>query len=215
MSKASRTLLLGLSYPKFATAIEESEMPYNKLMNLRKFLIKTNEVESTPKLKKKIRFVERKLKSSLEVGVTMRRRIPETGTRVVSTHTYKDTPSNRKRERVGVSYEKVSYKDADYEEIQRKRFRKYKTKKVVAEGEDGASSKPKRRNLWIEAMKIAKANVDAPALSIVYKEVKDPSNPKQVIGHQVYCEAIKQLQILKSQAADAAATSAAATETAA
>jgi hypothetical protein len=182
---------------------------YNKLGSIRKFLIGANDENPTRVIQKKIRYVEKLMNNSLSAGVKMKRRVPNTGNRVAVDHVYKDTPTNRKHNRVGQTYQKFIYEGAEYEEIERKRFRKYKkTGDETAEGVKAEDAKPKRRNIWIEAMSIAKTKLNAPALSIVYKEVKDPKDENQVFGHRVYLEALKQMKILKGQMKTADATAA-------
>ena len=186
--------LLEMTLPKFKSTLEELELDYTKLSSLRNFFIKEYENEPRNRLKSKIRFVEKIMKAKIDNGLSRKRRKSGSGKKIVTEHVYKDNAVNRQHNRVGQTYHKVHYEDAEYEEVPYKRFKKYRP------SSDKASvDKPKRKSIWTEAVKLAKEKINAPKMTLVRKEVKDPNDPRQVEGHKLYLEALEQMKILKQQ----------------
>lgn len=130
-----------------------------------------------------IRILEKHLSTLAENDQTVlkgKRRKEGTGKRVEQKLVYKDTPENRKRNRVGQEYTRVIWEDAEYEEVGRK-IRRVKRSKVKRDGE----SKP-RKNVWIEALQQAKqeAGVGKGSFVVVKKESSDPEDMGVKIYHR-------------------------------
>lgn len=183
------------SFREFKASIENKPRTYNSLSGLRSYLMKRDEM--TPLLRKKIVFVQRKMTELVKEAGATQRRVPGTGERIEEQVEYKDTPENRKRGRVGQTYTRVTYKDAQFEEHKQRRPRRLKLKTIEPEVE--GFTKPVRRNFWIEAMEIAKSELGAQSFVVVRKEVTDPNNEEQVFGHKVYLRAAEILQKLREE----------------
>lgn len=138
----------------------------------------------------KCKIIYNHLKSlSKDEKLTLKRRKPDTGVRKEVEEVYKDTLENRKQGRVGQTYKRVIWENAEYEEVPRK-IRRQKREK----GE-------KRHNPWTDALAKAKEELDAPRYVTIRKEGDEDD-----IGHKVYKRAIEILQAHKEQkAAEAAA----------
>ena len=147
----------------------------------------------------RLRAINRRIQELLAEGsLKTRRRKPNTGARVERTFKYTDTTTNQKLGRVGKEYKRVVWEDAEYEEFDRK-IRKRRIKKPeLAEGEEAP---PKRLNLWIEAVRDAKLEFDAPKFLIVRREATDPNDAVQKIGVKVYKRAIEIMATLKAKKA--------------
>ena len=135
------------------------------------------------------------MKSKLaEEGISGKKRVPGTGTKVVTKHEYKDTPENRKAGRVGQTYERVTYKDAEYTDYVQKKMRRLKLKRkreeVDAEGNPVAPKK-KRTNFWIQSMQEAKTQLNAPKMLLPRKTITDESDESQKLAHEVYLLAVE------------------------
>lgn len=169
---------------------------FGKLNKLRFVLNSASYTEDEAMKRKKLNIVEKRMRAISETGAVVKRvRKAGTGTKVEEEHIYTDNKANRDAGRVGQTYKKVKYTDAEYEErpVKMRRIRR-----TSAGGED----KPKRTNMWIEAVQQAKAALGAPSFVIVRKEVSDPSDAQQVMGQKVYQKACEIMAAAKaSQAA--------------
>lgn len=167
---------------------------FSKLNKLR-FTVNGNPIDDAETRRKKVNIIEKRMRVlSAAENATKRVRKPGTGTKVEEEAVYADNKANREAGRVGQTYKKVSYTDAEYEERPLKMRR---IRRVKPEGEE----KPKRTNLWIEAIKQAKTELNAPKFVIIRSEVKDPNDEAQVLGNKVYQRA---REILVAQKAEAA-----------
>lgn len=180
---------------EFKASLDNKPRAYNSLASLRGYLMKQEEI--TPLLRKKILYTQRKMNEAVENANAGKRRVPGTGERIEEVVEYKDTPENRKRNRVGQTYTRVTYKDAEYEERTQRRPRRIRIKTTEPEVE--GFTKPVRRNFWIEAMEIAKSELGAQSFIVVRKEVTDPNDEDQVFGHKVYLRAAEILQKLREE----------------
>ena len=135
---------------------------------------------------KKARAVYAMLRARVDVGVPLKRRKPGTGSKRELQVEYKDTPANRKAGRVGTTYAKVVYEDAETEDVIRK-LRRHKR----------ASDPSKKRtgNAWIQAVASAKKEMNAPAFLIIRKQSDDPTD----IGVSVYKRAKEIMAEAKAQ----------------
>lgn len=199
-----REALLKASYPAFKKALEERGCGYNSLSTLRSFLMNQEKISNVTA--RKIRFVQNLMSACLEEGNTTRRRRPGTGQRVVVQVEYRDTPDNRRKGRVGKTYERVEYKDAEWIDHKQTTMRKMKVKSTEPEIEGFTA--PVRRNLWIEAVaeanEVVMAGLENPPKFVpVRKEVKDPSDEKQVLGHKLYLKACEIMERLRAEHAQA------------
>jgi hypothetical protein len=140
---------------------------------------------------KKARAVYAMLRARVDVGVPLKRRKAGTGSKRELQVEYKDTPANRKAGRVGTTYAKVVYEDAETEDVTRK-LRRHKR----------ASDPSKKRtgNAWIQAVASAKKEMNAPAFLIIRKQSDDPTD----IGVSVYKRAKEIMAEAKVQAPVAA-----------
>lgn len=137
---------------------------------------------------KKARIIYALMKERVEAGATVRRRKNGTGAKREITMVYKDTAANRKLNRVGVSYTKTIYENAEVEEVAR-RLRRQKR----------AADPTKKRtgNAWIRAVVAAKAELNAPPFLIIKKHAEDPLD----IGVRVYIRAREIMNANKATAA--------------
>jgi len=200
--------LIDCDYKVFKKTINEKERKYDALALLRGRLAK---LETSDGNTKKIRFLQHRMKKLIKSGVAMKKRIPGTGTRVVVKVPYKDTAGNQKAGRVGQTYDKVVWQDAEYDLEAKRKMRKFKFKRPAVYDAEG--NVVKKQNVWITAMQQAKQNLGAPSFVTPKKEVTDPSDEKQVMGHKVYVEAKRILgELQAARAADKAAADAAEAE---
>lgn len=192
-----RTQLHECDMKSFKKIIKANDSSYTAIASLRGYLAKKERTELTTR---KIRYLQNIMRSELkEGGITTKRRVPGTGEKVIVKVEYRDTPENRKMNRVGQTYDKVTYKNAEYTDYVQKKMRRYKTKRPTRVDDDG--NPIKRRNVWIEAVTQAKANYGVPNLVVVRKEVTDKNDPDQVMGKKVYIEAKKILARIKEEIA--------------
>lgn len=181
-----------MRYANFTSYLDESPKKYATLSRYRKIL--SVEPNKTKLNRRKLKHVESLMKVILDNGLITTRRKSGTGERKEINLIYKDTPVNKRLGRVGNSYTKVVIEGGDVTEHTRTKMRRRKRRQrdVQANG---------KRNAWIEAIEQAKQELNAPKFIIIRKEVKDESDPNQVLGHEIYKRAI----ILKDErkAADA------------
>lgn len=192
---SKREFILTCSLEKFKRAVNEKPLHYNALATLRGVF--TAQETLTSVQANKLRFVQRKMQECIDEGKVSKRRVPGTGERVEVEVEYKNTPENRKRGRVGQKYTRTVYKDAEYVEHKQKKMRRARVKQREEDVEGFTA--PVRRNFWIEAMAKAKANLGTENFVVVYKEVKDPKDEQQVLGHKVYLEARRILEELRAE----------------
>ena len=133
---------------------------------------------------KKIKTVEKAMKVAIENGQTVKRRKAGTGTRKVIKRTYCDNKNNRLKKRVGEEFEQVVWEDCDIEEVPVKLRRRKRRRKSLPEGEV-------RTNLWIDSVKQAKSELDAPKWCVIRREVNDPGDDAQLKGVEVYKRAME------------------------
>lgn len=176
--------LLSMRFAAFKKHLEDTPRKYATLSKYRKVFAAVDPETSTPANRKKLRLVEKQMDAIIAAGLTTKRRRPGTGTRVVEKLVYQDTPGNRRLNRVGQEYERVIYQDAVWDDLQRSQKRR---RRRAARGTDGAP----RRNLWIDAVQQAKAELGAPKFVIVRKEAKDAEDEAQKVGVAVYNRAVE------------------------
>lgn len=165
---------------------------YTTLMRYRRELAAQDSEDEERKVldNKKLLAVEKTLRNMISEGMKVRRRKSGTGTRKEIEHEYKDTVSNRKLNRVGQKYIRVIYEDYETEErdaVLRRRKRKRDP------------NAPKRTNLWIESVQIAKKELNAPAWIVIRKEAKDPENEEQKLAVKIYSRAMELMKQKKSE----------------
>ena len=164
----------------FKKYLEEAK--FNSLLKLRKTLLNFEEQ------KKKTKLVEKRLRERIQEGYTIRRRKAGSGERVEVTKVYKDSPNNQRLNRVGQEYKTVVYRNSDFEEVVPR-----------------IPKRPKRRannsqkNCWLESVAEAKAKLNAPKWVVIRKELKNPEDPAEVMGHRVYTSAMEILCAKKEQ----------------
>lgn len=186
-----RDFLMNAKLSVFKKTLDEANPSYNSLSSLRTYLRKQEESDL---VNKKIRNVQNRMKNQLAEGIKGKKRIPGTGTKVVTTKEYKDTPENRKAGRVGQTYEQVTYKDAEYTDYVQKNMRRLKLKRKRQVDEEGNPIEPKKKraNFWIESMKEAKKELNAPSMILPKKEIKEgESDPSKILAHEVYLRAVQ------------------------
>jgi len=193
-----------MRHADLALYLEEHPKQYATLGRYRKILTGAK----TKNNRLKLRYVEERMKAILDSGLQTKRRKAGTGDRVTVQMVYKDTPTNRRAGRVGQSYDKVTYENAEVATCLRTRMRRRKRKSRASA--DGA---PGPRNAWITAVEQAKAELETPKFVIVRKEVRDPADAQQVLGNKVYLRAKELMAANKPQgAAEPAAAECAAEE---
>lgn len=146
---------------------------------------------------KKAKMVDSMLRERVAAGVTVRRRKPGSGTKTEVQLVYKDTPGNRKLGRVGQSYTKVLYENAEVEDVQRRLRRR---KRAAATG-------TRQGNSWIRAVMQAKAELGAPGFLIIRKQAPEApaggaADPAAELGARVYARA-KEIMAAAAAAAPA------------
>lgn len=194
-----RDYLMTCSLNKFKAALDEREHSYSALANLRAHFLKREEL--TPVQANKFRYLQRKMRSCVKEGRVSRRRVPGTGKAVEVEMEYKDTPDNKRKNRVGQKYKRVVYEGAEYVEHKQKKMR---TTRISQPGPKVEGfTPPVRRNFWIEAMAKAKQNLGTDNFVVPFSEVKDPDDEKQVLGHKVYLEAHRIMKQLREEDAEA------------
>ncbi len=155
--------------------------------------------------RRKLKLVEAAMQVILDEGASIKRRVPNTGTREEIEAVYKDTASNQKLNRVGQTYKKVIYTNSEFEET--KRFKMRRRRRNL----NADPNKPVHKNLWIDSIGLAKAELNTPKLVIVRKAITDPADESQVLGNKVYLRA-KEIMVAAQAvvAAEKAAVAAAA-----
>ena len=194
----NRSNLVEMDLNAFKRVLKDAKTTFTSLGSLRGYLTKQ---EPSDVNAKKIRFVQNLMKEYLgDTGRCTRRRVPGTGDKVIVKIPYKDTPDNRKAGRVGQTWDKVVYENAEYSDYTQKKMRRYRIRQPEEVGADGKPVVKKRsRTLWIEALEQAKHKLNAPNFVVYRKDVKDPNDPEQVLGQQVYNEAMQILAVLKEK----------------
>jgi hypothetical protein len=191
-----------LSPKKLKAYLEEQQPKYQTLALTRGYLrqlIKENPDDKSAR--SKVRVVEKIMDAKLagEGGddVVRKRRKPGTGTPKVTEHVYKDTPTNQKLGRVGQTYTRTTYEDAEYDTHRQVKMRRTRLR-----------SKPdpatRRANPWIDAMRQAKQELGAPGFCIVRRNVSDPDDEEQQMGRRVYLRSVEIMKANKAAAAAAA-----------
>lgn len=183
--------LLSMDIKSFRSHLRKSPK-YSTLMRYRRNLSNIDETdEEKDKLNnKKLLAVEKLLRSMINDGVKISRRKPGSGVRKEVEYEYKDTLSNRKLNRVGEKYTRVVYEDYETEEkdaVLRRRKRKRN------------SDKPKKTNLWIESVQIAKQELNAPKWIVIRKEVKDENSDEQKLAVKIYNRAMELMKSKKDE----------------
>jgi hypothetical protein len=184
-----------MKFTAFTVYLDENPKRYATLSRYRKLLTGAK----TKNNRLKLRHVEDQMKAILDKGLETKRRKAGTGERVMVKMVYKDTPGNRRADRVGKEYEKVTYENAEVATCVRTRMRRRKRQSRA--NPDGT---PGPRNAWIVAVEQAKAELDTPKFVIVRKEVRDPADETQVVGNKVYLRAVEIMAANKAAAAAAA-----------
>lgn len=138
---------------------------------------------------KKIKAVEKAMRVAIDNGQTVKRRKVGSGVRKVVKRTYCDNKNNRLKKRVGQEFEQVVWEDCEFEEVPVKLRRRKRIRKPSEAGE-------KRTNLWIDSVKQAKAELDAPAWCVIRRQVNDPGDAAQLKGVEVYNRA---MEIMKAK----------------
>lgn len=129
---------------------------------------------------KKLRLVEALMRKKLKEGEKVLKRKAGTGERTVVEMVYRDTPGNRRLERVGKTYSKVSYTNPEMVET---RIRIGRRRRAPVENDpEQPDSKKKKKNVWIQAVETAKRELQAPAFVIIRKESPDPND----LGVSIY-----------------------------
>jgi hypothetical protein len=193
--------MIDMPFADFTTFLDSKERKYSTLCRYRKILIDTiQKFDATDKTnmttirvcRKKLKYVEGKMQLILTAGVPTKRRKAGTGKKVEVEHIYKDTAQNRKSGRVGQTYMKVTYEDAEFEDVKREKMRRRRRRKT-------ANSTDASKNKWILAVAAAKKDIGAPNFVIVRREVKEPGNTEQEMGVKVYNRAKEIMIVLKEE----------------
>lgn len=201
MTRTSSRSIVAMSTKELRAHLAEPghNLGYGTLLRYRKALVLAHEAAagdaanapSDPTLakseraaSKKAKMVDSMLRERVAAGVTVRRRKPGSGTKTEVQLVYQDTPGNRKLGRVGQSYTKVVYKDAEVEDVQRRLRRRKRA----------ASAGTRQGNSWIRAVMQAKAELGAPGFLIIRKQAPEPLadgavDPIAELGARVYARA--------------------------
>ena len=167
------------------------ETRFGRLNNLRNKYVADANAE-------RLRIVSKRLQNLLHEGqLKVTRRKPDTGKRVEKTFTYANSSGNKKLNRVGTEYKRMVWEEAEYEQVDRG----VRKKRIKVEKDPDA---PKTTNMWISSITRAKEEIGAPAFLIVRREVKDPSDPNQKLGVELYKRAKEIMAELKEEAAKSA-----------
>ncbi len=192
----SKKIMYTIGFPEFKDILTESERSYSWLTSLCTYLSKQ---EDSKLNRQKISWIQEKRQQLLDAGkVKTKRRIPGTGTKVITKKPYKDTVDNRKAGRVGKFYDVVTYENAEYDERVQTNMRRVK-KKRRKHDEDGEPVKKKQPGLWIMAMDQAKRDMNITGFVKVRKTVTNESSDEQVFEHKVYLRAKHIHEKLKAQ----------------
>ena len=178
----------------FVEYLSNHPKKYTTLCRYRNLLMRANveDKKQARYAREKLKHVEDVMDTILSSGLVTKRRKPGTGTLVFEEIPYKDTPTNRKLGRVGKTFQVKKYVDAEFEE--HTHTRKRRRKRTVKPKTDENGEPIKRKNPWIECVTEAKKVLNAPRFVIHRKEITDPNDPKQVMGHEVYMLAKKMMQ---------------------
>ena len=160
--------------------------PYKALERYRRALLKAG-IEDNPDNAKKLKLVEKAMRTHIENGVTRKRKKANTGTRKEVTMVYADTKGNRELGRVGKEYTKVVWEDCEYEELPVKFRRRKRAKK------DPSETGEKRVNLWIECVQKAKEDLEAPRWCVIRKTGEEGD-----VGVKVYNRAMELMKLAKA-----------------
>lgn len=158
----------------------------------------------------KVKIMERRLKDLISSGKVFRKkRVPETGTRIMKTFVYGDNAENRDKNRVGQEYTRVVWEGCDYADVPVKRLLK---KKRGADEEEPVESKRREPTAWILALQRARAEMNLgkqfiPAHNPAKFKDGEELSEKQKMGIQLYIKArafqaqiVKENQIIASTA---------------
>lgn len=195
--------LESMKFGEFTAYITANPKRYGTLSRYRKILASSALGRNE---RKKLSFIEKEMEVILAKGLETKRRKPGTGTRVVVKKVYGNTPANIRKGLVGKEYEKVEYHDAEVETRVRTRMRR--RKRQMRANSDGTG----HRNAWITAVAEAKKELGTKNFVIVRKEVLDPEDEDQVLGHKVYLRAKEIMEAAKAAEPAEPATEAASDE---
>ena len=173
--------VISMEKKEFAKFVEEAK--FSSLVRLRKALLGLDDE------KKKAKVVEKRLREQIDEGYTVKRRKPGSGERVEETRVYKDSAQNRELDRVGREYKVVMYRDPEYIEVAPRLPKKPRRRSV---------ENPKK-NCWLESVAEAKVQIGAPKWVVIRKDVKNPEDPSEVMGHRLYTKAMEILQTKRQQ----------------
>lgn len=176
----SVTKVLEMDLPTFRAYIRTEDPPFKALQRYAKTLY----YEKDEVHRKMYKIVSRAMKSKVEGGFLLKRRVQGTGERVEEERVYKDTAVNRKKNRVGERYKYVYYRDPELKEIKPKVRRSKSVKSDAGE---------KRVHRWIQSVQEAKSQlreegVEVPGWVVLRKEVKQESDE---LGVLIYERAMK------------------------
>lgn len=183
MTRFAPSYFESLTTKDLRTLLKDENINLNVLVRCRRNLntaLNEAEAEKQPEkieaLDEKLRLVEKAMRKKLKNGETVKKRRPGTGEKRVTQHVYQDTPSNRRLERVGKTYEKVTYVNGEITDsaIKLRRRRRAQSK--------GGSDAAPRANAWIKAVQFAKEELGAPKFVIIRRE----SSVENDIGVRVY-----------------------------
>lgn len=168
-------------------------------------------VQDAKRTKQKIGILRNAINSIIDDKPILKRK-EGTGTRKEIDVEYKDTPANRKKGLVGQTYKKISWENAEYVEIQRKKIKRKAIK--VADGEP----KPKRQpNKWNQAVVQARTEMKEKvagkfiAIRGSLDNLKDKEgNPRDtteqdILGNEIYLRATELHLQMKEAAVTASA----------
>ena len=205
MTSLTTRALLKLSLKDFRKYLRELPEPpsYNTLKRYRKAIIQaipatsaattTTETQtegSTPtefvELELKLKKIESLMRECVKNGEKVKRRKSGTGEKKEIELEYKDTPSNRKLNRVGQKYKKIVYEGAEIEETPRRMLKRRRI--TTSTGEEPS---PKRTNRWIKAVQQAKNELQAPSFLIIRREAKNPDDTNEALSVKVYQRAVE------------------------
>ena len=182
-----------VKFSEFRKYLEANPKKYNTLNRYRVLFAP----DMSGNGRRKLKLVEAAMQVILDEGASIKRRVPNTGTREEIDAVYKDTASNQKLNRVGQTYKKVIYMNSEFEET--KRFKMRRRRRNI----NADPNKPVHKNLWIDSIGLAKAEFNTPKLVIVRKVITDPADESQVLGNKVYLRA-KEIMVAAQAVAAAA-----------
>lgn len=168
-------------------------------------------VQDAKRTKQKIGILRNAINSIIDDKPILKRK-EGTGTRKEIDVEYKDTPANRKKGLVGQTYKKISWENAEYVEVQRKKIKRKAIKSANGE------PKPKRQpNKWnqavVQARNEMKDKVEGKFIAIrgSLDNLKDKEgNPREtteedILGNEIYLRATELHLQMKENAAVATA----------